>query len=192
TTGYELDKDGKPGDLLEFKQELSWVNGKLTHGKTLSRTYAGKPFPEQDMKKADEEEDKKRRQAELREKDGEADPGKPMFTAFRPPLHTFKLLGEEQVAGRRAYKLEVTPRPEARENGRVGTAWIDAQTFVPLKGIYSPNPLPSSVDSMELEEDFVPGPQGESVPSLSRTKAKGGFWFMKKNVVLEQRYEGCK
>lgn len=189
---WELDGHGKPGGELRQEHEVSWQGGTLQHGKTTVRSYAGKPFSAEEMKAADKEDEKKRKQLEEAKAKGEARESEPVFAAFRVPLHAFKLLREEPLDGRRAYVLSVEPKPQAGPEGRSGTAWVDAESFVVLRGTYAPKPLPDHVDRMELEERFARTAEGDTVPVLLRTEATGGFWFFKKRVRFESSFEGCR
>jgi hypothetical protein len=63
-------------------------------------------------------------------------------SAMTPENYDFRLAGEERVEGRRAYKLEITPR---REDTFLfaGTIWVDVEDFAVVRATGRPAKRPS-------------------------------------------------
>ncbi len=63
-------------------------------------------------------------------------------SAMTPENYDFRLAGEERVEGRRAYKLEITPR---REDTFLfaGMIWVDAEDFAVVRATGRPAKRPS-------------------------------------------------
>jgi hypothetical protein len=104
---------------------------------------------------------------------------------------SFDLLRRETLWGRPAYLLDVRANgsSETLANGKL---WVDAETFVELKGELVPAKLPPHVDWIKLQEQFVLGPKSVPVPSLVRVEGAGHFLFMRKQFSTTLRWTDCQ
>jgi hypothetical protein len=92
--------------------------------------------------------------------EGEQEAAKsPASTALTSVNYTFTLVGEEPVAGRAAYVLEVEPRSGSKFLYR-GRIWVDAAEFAVVRISARPAQNPSFwISRTEIEQQFAP--QGE-------------------------------
>ncbi len=192
----QLDSDGKPKETQETELTETWADGVASQGLPYKRSLDGTPFTAEEMRKADEDEKKKREEMKEHEKNGEGGNMESPLTAKQLARHKFELLRRDTVDGRAVYVLGVRPLsstpPDDRIVTREGTIWIDAQTFVPFHAQTHASPLPNHVDKMELDEEFVLTPQGELAPKNMLLDVSGGFLFLRRAFHLETRWRDCK
>jgi hypothetical protein len=81
-------------------------------------------------------------------------------------------------------------RPEQRLGN--GTAWIDAERFIPLKGEYAPAKLPKRVTWMKLQTQHGAGPGGLAVPTLLKLEGAGQAFFVRKGFSSTFRWKQCR
>ena len=80
-----------------------------------------------------------------------------------------ELVGTEKIAGRDAYKLEVTSK-----KGTVEHVWVDAITYLEVKAEGSPRRLDGKIHPVEVYySDFRPAPGGIVLPYLFETRVEG-------------------
>ena len=192
----QLDSDGKPKETQETELTETWTDGVASQGLPYKRSLDGTPFTPEEMRKADEDEKKKREEMKEHEKNGEGGNMESPLTAKQLARHKFELLRRDTVDGRAVYVLSVRPASSAPPDDRVvtreGTIWIDAQTFVPFHAQTHASPLPNHVDKMELDEEFALTPQGELAPRSMLLDVSGGFLFLRRAFHLETRWRDCK
>jgi hypothetical protein len=186
-----LDSDGKPKEAQEMERSETWVDGKGKRGPLTKVLADGKPLSPAELQEANAEDEKKQKDFDERQQRGEGQELGPVFSKARVALTIFKLLREEPLGGRRAFVLEFAPKPGVKD-GRAGTAWVDAETFLPLQLHASPRPLPDHVDKLEMEEEQTLSAQGEAVPKRLFIDGSGGFFFLKRHFRLETSWSECK
>ena len=186
-----LDSDGNPKEVQELERTESWEAGKSRRGPITKSAMDGKPLTPVELQEANAEDAKKQADFDARQQRGEGQELGPVFSKPRVAQSVFKLVREEPLAGRRAFLLEFAPKPGIKD-GRAGTAWVDAETFVPLQLHSSPKPLPDHVDKLLMEEEQSLSPQGELVPRRLFIDGSGGFLFLKRHYRLETTWSGCK
>jgi hypothetical protein len=106
---------------------------------------------------------------------------------------TFTLVRKETLWGRPAYVLAVKAQPTSSNHASLatGTLWIDADSFVELKGELEPLELPPHADWLKVQEQFVLGPGGTSVPSLLKIEGGGSMMFIRKSFRSTLRWSDC-
>jgi hypothetical protein len=124
-------------------------------------------------------------------KKGDQDFELSLLAAKSAPSETFALLRRESLWGRPALVLSVRAR-EPKPTLVNGTVWIDAETFVELKGELVPSAMPDHVDWLKLQEQYALGPGGVPVPSLLRVEGAGHLLFMKKQFRTTIRWSDCR
>jgi hypothetical protein len=186
-----LDSDGKPKEVQELERTESWEAGKSRRGPITKSATDGKPLTPKELQEVNAEDAKKQADFDARQQRGEGQELGPVFSKARAASLLFKLLREEPLGGRRALVLEFTPKPGIKD-GRAGTAWVDAETFVALRVTSSPKPLPDHVDKMNMEEEQTLTAQGEVVPKRMFIDGEGGFFFLKRRFRLETDWSDCK
>jgi hypothetical protein len=113
------------------------------------------------------------------------------FAARNAPSETFELLRRETLWGRPALVLAVRAK-EAKPTLPNGTVWIDAESFVELKGELAPSQNPDHVDWLKVQEQYTLGPGGVPVPSFVHIAGGGHFLFMKKQFRTTLHWSGCR
>ena len=112
-----LEKDGKPTPAAQQRKEQAKLDRAAAEASRMTEAQRAKQ-----LQRAEEERAKNR-------------------SDFKdiPEAFDFKLLGEEEVDGRPAYKIQATPRPAYRGklhsvlNNIDGILWIDKQDFIWVK-----------------------------------------------------------
>ena len=191
----QIDSEGKPVETHSELLEETWDHGKAEQGLPAQISVDGKPLTGDDFKKAIDEEKTKRAEMKEHEEKNEGGDVQAPFAKEQLAHHKFTLLRQEQLDGRPAYVLGVAPLENKRDDLRVtreGTAWIDAESFVPLRIESHASPLPKHVDKMEFLEEFAPTAQGETAPRSLRIEVKGGILFFTKTFRVSTRWRGCK
>ena len=186
-----LDSDGNPKEVQELERSESWTEGKSKRGPLTKMVTDGKPATPKELQEAIAEDEKKQADFDARQQRGEGQELAPVFAKGRLEQTTFKLLREEQLAGRRAFVVEFAPKPGVKD-GRAGTAWIDAETFLPAQVHSSPKPLPDHVEKMVMEEEQAVTAQGEAAPKRLFIDGAGGFFFLKRYFRLETKWSDCR
>jgi hypothetical protein len=148
----------------------------------------GKPLTASELaaerKKADEERKKKRKGEDL-----EIVP----LATKNASEQTFTLLRQEPLWGRSAYVLEVRAQPSSSNASLAnGTLWIDAETFVELKGELAPLKLPPNADWVKVQEQFTLGPGGVTVPSFLHIEGGGHMLFIRKQFRSTLHWSDCR
>ncbi len=186
-----LDSDGNPKEVQDLERTESWQAGKSKRGPITRSAMDGKPLTPAELQEANAADAKKQADFDARQQRGEGQELGPVFSKARVAQTVFKLLREEPLAGRRAFLLEFAPKPGVKD-GRAGTAWVDAETFVALQVHSSPKPLPDHVDKLNMEEEQIASAQGEVVPKRMYIDGAGGFFFLKRRFRLETSWSDCK
>jgi hypothetical protein len=186
-----LGRDGKEKEAQELERSERWEAGKGRHGPLTKVVADGKPASAAELAEANADDEKKQKEFEERQARGEGQELGPVFGKVRVEQTTFKLLREEALGGRRCYVLAFAPKPGTKD-GRMGTAWIDAETFLPVQVLSQPKPLPEHVDLMNLEESQQLSALGEVLPSRLSIEGAGGFLFLRRHFRLETRWVECK
>jgi hypothetical protein len=102
--------------------------------------------------------------------------------------YDFALVGERDLNGVRCYLLQIHPK-RADKNLIEGTAWIDAQTFMPRKIAGTPSKSPSWwVKNLKLEMSYGPV-AGMWLPIGSRAEADVRIVGRHTFVARDVRYE---
>jgi hypothetical protein len=73
-----------------------------------------------------------------------------------------------------------------------GTAWIDAQSFVTLKGEYFPAGMPKQVDWLKVHTQHALHASGFALPTALRVDGAGHFLFIKRGFRLRMKWLECK
>ena len=112
-----LEKDGKPIPAAQQRKEQAKLDRAAREATRMSEAERTKRLQEA-------EQDRARRRADFKD---------------IPDAFDFKLLGDDTIDGRPAYKIQATPRPAWRGklhavlNNIEGTLWIDKQDFIWVK-----------------------------------------------------------
>jgi hypothetical protein len=105
----------------------------------------------------------------------------------------FTLLRSDTLWGRPVYVLDVKAEPTSNDASlATGTLWIDAETFVELKGVLSPLKLPPHADWIKVQEQFVLGPGATTIPSFLRIEGGGSMMFIRKSFKSTLRWSDCR
>ena len=101
----------------------------------------------------------------------------------------FELLRKEPLWGHDAWVLKVSAlRPQTSLAS--GTVWIDAGSFVELKGELQPAKLPKHADWLTVQEQFRPA-RGGALPSYLRITGAGHLLFFHKGFETTMKWSGC-
>jgi hypothetical protein len=188
---------------VEIESQLADKNGKVEHSDKRDGTATlrgndidivtahawrdGKPLGADELAT----ERKKSEEAKRKSKKGEDLEIVPL-AAKNASEQTFELVRQESLWGRPAYVLAVHAQPSSG-NGSLatGTLWIDAESFVELKGELSPHKLPPNADWVKVQEQFTLGPGGASLPTFLRIEGGGHMLFIKKQFRSTLRWSDC-
>lgn len=176
--GEKLDGDGKPLGDWE-KQELEEVrqNGRVTV-RLLRKLKNGEDVTAKDPKR------------------GRIEPQKaPMIEPFSnegAQVYRYEVVGQDTVDRRPAYVVRVTPRDPSRPRVGHGRAWIDTQTFAPLRAEYVPAKLPNRVDAANVSIQYRQYAPGVVLPQLLRLEGKGHFLFIKRGYRMRMDWTRCQ
>jgi hypothetical protein len=180
------DKAGKI-EHTEDRKGKATLHGDDQEVETESAVRDGKPMTAAELKA---EHDKLKQQRAKRKKSDDDFDLSP-FAASNAASETFELVRRETLWGRPALVLTV----HAKENKPTlpnGTVWIDAESFVELKGELAPSQNPEHVDWLKVQEQYTLGPGGVPVPSYLYIEGGGHFLFMKKQFRSTVRWSGCR
>ena len=186
-----LDSDGNPKEAQILERSERWDHGTARPGPLTKVIEGARTLPPAELAEAIADDGRKQQDLEARKLRGEGKELEPVFASARTALTDFKLLREEALAGRRTWVLSFTPRPGAKD-GRAGTAWIDAETFLALRVTSSPRPLPDHVDQLQIDEEQQMTAQGEAAPLQTKIESSGGFFFLKRRMKLETIWSDCR
>jgi hypothetical protein len=102
----------------------------------------------------------------------------------------FELVRKETLWGHEAYLLRVTATgtQPSLANGMV---WIDAATFVELKGELTPARLPEHTDWLKVQEQFTLA-RGVAVPAYLHIQGAGHLLMFKKSFESTIRWSACR
>lgn len=195
-TARQLDSDGK----VETEQQSEYEETRLPGGKvdrhvlrasTDGRDTTGEARDREAKRRADE----KRWAAEGRKPpnpDKELSDLSP-FAPGRADDHEFALARTDTLWGRPVYVLTVKARgKKPKETAGNGTAWIDAERFVPLKGEYTPASLPRKVTWMKIQTQHTLHPSGVAIPTLLKMDGSGEAFFVRKGFTSTFRWGECR
>ncbi len=101
----------------------------------------------------------------------------------------FELVRKEQLWGHDAGVLKVSATKEGASLAN-GLLWIDAASFVLLKGELEPVKLPPHADWLKVQEQFTPA-RGGAVPTLLRITGAGHLLMFKKSFATTMKWSGC-
>src|SRR5262249_46926866 len=113
------------------------------------------------------------------------------FSRKWSPRYRFTLVKRETLWGRPAWVVHVTAldrHPDARD----GTAWIDAERFVELRGQFVPAKLPDYTDWAKVQEQFTLHPSGYAVLELLILDGAGHLMVFKKGLHTTMRWSDCR
>ena len=181
-----FDKHGKLEDTVRIEQEET-RQGSKTDQKTLRVFKNGKDVT---AEKAAKRKASGKDDGASKEEDEGEELHEP-FSAKWSSRYQFALLRKEELWGRPTYVVQVTAR-DRMPNAANGTAWIDAEQFVELKGEYAPAKLPDHVDWLKFQLQFVLHPSGVALPSLVKIEGAGHFLTIKKGFRSTMRWQDCR
>ena len=186
-----LDSDGNAKEAQVLERSERWESGVARPGPITKVVADGRTLPPAELAEAALDDARKQQDLDARRQRGEGKELAPVFSAARVPLTLFKLLHEELLAGRRTVALAFAPLP-GTQDGRAGTAWIDAETFLPVRVTSSPQPLPDHVDSLVMDEEQQLTAHGEVAPLRTKIESAGGFFFLRRRMKLETTWSDCR
>jgi hypothetical protein len=102
----------------------------------------------------------------------------------------FELLRKEQLWGHDAYVVKVTATRAAPSLAN-GTLWIDAVSYVELKGEVTPAKLPDHADWVKVQEQFALS-DGISLPTYLHIVGAGHRLVFHKGFESTLKWSGCK
>jgi hypothetical protein len=188
----EVDKHGKPKD--DRGQEI-WTRLFLNEDGEVDSEL---------IRILDDGEDTTEEEKARREEEEENDDGNRVtmegYVPFDPEHQdglTVTPTGDEDVVdGRRyvVYEFEDERKPEEEdEDGEEmtvrGKVWLDVETGVPLRMVYTPDPLPKRVKKMVTSVTYeYEGPEAWRAASMS-TQATGGVLFIKKHFNMDMTFD---
>lgn len=182
-----LDKTGKPehDEHREGKVTFRGDDSDVVSDKVVRD---GKPMSADDLaeERAKVQKDKKK----SKKKGGDDFTPSPL-DAKNAANETFELVRKETLWGRPAYVVKVSAKTKAPEHAN-GTLWIDAETFVELKGELVPSEMPPHADWVKVQEQYVPGPKDVPVPALLHIEGAGHMLFMHKQFRTTLRWSDCR
>ncbi|HJZ87302.1 MAG TPA: hypothetical protein VKN99_19145 [Polyangia bacterium] len=186
-----FDGKGKPEDHVLVQIEETRRGAQVDH-KILHVWKNGKD--ETADATAKEEKQKRKREAKKKEEgEGEGDQELLLpFTKEAAAQYKFELVREETLWGHRTFVLKVTAR-QRKPNAGDGTAWIDAESFVMMKGVFVPAKLPDEhVDWLRFQTQYAVHTSGFVLPTLFKVEGAGHFLLMKKGFRSTLRWTDCK
>ena len=186
-----LDSDGNASEAQVLERSERWEAGVSRPGPLTKVVSEGRTLPPAELADAVADDARKQQDLGARRQRGEGQELAPVFAAARAALTTFTLLREEPLSGRRTLVLAFTPKPGAKD-GRAGTAWVDAETFLPLRVTSSPQPLPDHVDRLQIDEEQQLTADGETAPLRTKIESAGGFFFLRRRMKLETNWSDCR
>jgi hypothetical protein len=173
---WVMDKSGKL-EHTEDRRGKATLHGDDQEVETESAVRDGKAMTPEELKA---ERDKMKKDRAKRKK-GDDDFDLSPFGGNNAASETFELLRRETLRANE-------PKPTLPN----GTVWLDAATFVELKGVLTPSQNPEHVDWLKVQEQYTLGPGGVAVPSLLYIEGGGHFLFMKKQFRSTIHWSGCK
>ncbi len=111
------------------------------------------------------------------------------FSKGQVAEHEFVLLRTEQLWEHTVYVVGVKAKTD---KGLNGTAWLDAETFVELKGTYRPATLPPHADWLTIQEQFTVTSEGDTVPSIFHLSGAGHFLFFSGGNHVTMKWADCQ
>ena len=182
-----LDGDGKADedervDIEETREgpETSW--------KVVHKVKNGRDVTAQAQADERRKEDERTRKGDQKGKND--DLMMPFSKKWSSHYH-FELLRTEHLWGRPTYVVRVSALDHKPEAGN-GTAWIDAESFVPLRGVYVPAKLPDKADWAKFQMQYVLHSNGVAGPSYLRFEGAGHWWFVRKAFRQTLRWADCR
>jgi len=182
--------DGKGKLKNEERSELEVTHdGKQQKTHLVKKWKDGKELGPAELVKAErEDEEQRKKNAEKNKSGGEF---VPPLSVKGTALHKYTLLGQEQLWGHPAYVVKLEAR-ERKVSSVDGTAWIDADRFIPLKGEYVPAKLPPHADWMKFHEQYELGADGYPIRTLLKIDGAGHFLMIKMGGRVTIRTVECK
>lgn len=174
-----FDKTGKL-EHRELREGHGFLDGDKADLETTKAWRDGKPVPEADIK-SEREKAKKQKNDDL-----DISP----LAAKNADSQHFELLRKEPLWGHDAYVIKVTAT-RVSENTANGTLWIDADSFVELKGELVPSKLPDHADWLRVQEQFLLD-KGVPLPSYLHVTGAGHFLMFKKSFESTLKWSSCK
>jgi len=149
----------------------------------------GKPLTPQQLADEKKQADKER-EKHKRGQDVELSP----LAAKNAAEERFDLVRQETLWGRPAYVLRVKAVPKDDKNAALanGTLWIDAESFVELKGELEPARMPPHADWVKIQQQFTLGTGGVPLPSFLHIEGAGHLLFVKKQFKSTLRWSDCR
>ena len=180
-----FDKSGKV-EHRELREGDGKLDGNDAELETRRAWRDGKPVAEADLQK---ERDKAKERAAKRKNDGDELELAPL-AAKNAGGQTFALVGREQLWGHDVYVLKVTAtRPSTGLAN--GTLWVDAASFVELKGELTPAKLPDHADWVRVQEQFALD-KGVALPTYLHVVGAGHFLMFKKGFESTMKWRECR
>jgi hypothetical protein len=182
----QMDKKGKVTDTERRIYQSTWRDGD-EHASAPTQVWRNRKELDAAAQKKIDDDWKKEHAAKKGTESAEVEIESPL-TKKSAGAHTFSFLRQETLWGRETYVLAVKAKDKKGVNG---TAWIDAATFIELKGDYVPTSLPAHADWMTFQEQFVQGPSGDTQPSLVHVEGAGHFLFFSGGAKSTMRWSSC-
>ncbi len=174
-----FDKKGAPEDHYLIRQLEKRTGEKVDH-ELVAVWKNGKDITAE--KKKEKKDDKKDKDEDLLEP----------FTRKGFSHYRYQLLRRDSLWGRPAFVVQVAARDPQPTAGN-GTAWIDAETFVELKGEYTPAKMPDEhVDWLKFQTQYVIHRNGFVIPSFFKIEGAGHFLLMRKGFRSTMRWTDCQ
>jgi hypothetical protein len=180
-----MDKSGKP-EHEEHREGKATLRGDDQDIESQKVVRDGKPLTVDEIT---EERQKVLKQKKKR-KEGEEFDISPLASK-NAPSEAFELVRKETLWGRPAYVLKVKALKSSPQLAN-GTVWIDAETFVELKGELVPSEMPPHADWVKVQEQYVLGPKAVPVPAFLHIEGAGHMMFMHKQFKTTLRWDDCR
>jgi hypothetical protein len=178
-TEADLTDDGKPA--ARQRGEIDWtVRGDKVEERVLREWEDGRELTEAERTKRHKSE----KPAETDAKDA-----KSPFARGSVGDHTFEWLRGEVLWGHRTHVIKVTAR---KRDGMNGTAWIDVDTFVELKGEYLIARPPTPIRWLKVQLQHVMLASGAVAPSLVQIDGAGRLLWKKFGFQMKATWQDCR
>jgi hypothetical protein len=180
-----LDKTGKP-EHDEHREGKATLRGDDQDIESTAVVRDGKAMSASEI--AEEREKVKKQKA--KKKGGDDDFDLSPLDAKNAPHESFELLRKETLWGRPTYVVKVQAQKKSPQQAN-GTLWIDAESYVQLKGELTPSEMPPHADWIKVQEQYLPGPKAVAVPAYLHIEGAGHMLFMHKQFRTTLRWTDC-
>jgi hypothetical protein len=183
TRGSAGDKD----EVSREELELTVKSGKQ-HEKLLRAWKDGNALSPAEM--ASDQQTKAVAAAHEKFKDGSSTNEASPFSPTGLAKHSFELIGNETLWDHPVHVLKVTAR-EKSDDTVSGTAWIDAKTYVMLKGEFAPAKLPTMMDSLNMQLQYSLDKDRAPQPTFLKMKGEAHLLWKQIHFEATQTWSGC-